>query len=162
MPFLEVKRTLAGEQRTYQCEALHVSPRVAIVRFVFTRPLSAGGLTMAAGDYTIGFFWSGRTYNLYHMLTAAGEPIADRFDVLDHVRIHQSNVRYDDLLLDVWRFPDGRIAVEDEDEVEAALAAGQLSQRRQATIARTRALLLRRAGTIAAQAVHNFEQLRSH
>lgn len=156
-PFREVKRTLSGEERVYECETVSISPRLAIVRFVFTRPLTAGGITFPAGGVTLGFFWRGRHYNLYHMLTADGQPIADRFDVIDNVRIQPDGVRYDDLLLDVWRYADGRIEVEDEDEVQEAIAAGRLSPERQLIIERTRRLLVGRAPAIVARALADFE-----
>ena len=78
--------------------SLLVSKRVAIVRYVFQSPFSAGGNTFDAGA-TPGFFWRGRNYNLYHILDRDGHPVADRFDVVDHVSILQSEVRYDDLCL---------------------------------------------------------------
>ena len=158
-PFREVKRTLGGKERVYDCEALHSSPRLAIARFEFTKSLVAGETTFPVQAYTLGFFWRGRHYNLYHSLTAGGELIADRFDIVDHVRIHAGGVRYDDLLLDIWLYPDGRIAVEDEDELEAAVATGQLSPARQQIITRTRALLLRRSPHIVSQALAEFRLL---
>ena len=152
-PFREVKRALSGEERVYDCEQVAVSARLAVVRFVFAQPLTAGGITFPAGGMTLGFFWRDRHYNLYHMLTADGGRIADRFDVIDHVRIRPDGVRYDDLLLDVWRYADGRIAVEDEDEVREAVAAGRLSRERQAIIDRTRRQVVQHAPAIVERAL---------
>ncbi|MGI8553370.1 MAG: DUF402 domain-containing protein [Dehalococcoidia bacterium] len=156
--FREVKRTITGEERVYECEPLTVSSRLAIVRFVFTRPLTANGITFPAGGVTEGFFWRDRHYNLYHMLTPDGEPIADRFDVIDHVRIHRDGVRYDDLLLDVWLYPDGRLQIEDEDEVAEAFEAGLLSPAKQQTIIQTRDLILRRREALVAGALKELQQ----
>lgn len=152
-PFREVKRTLDGAERVYECEALSVTPRLAIVRFVFSDPLNAGGVTFPVGAFTVGFFWRTRTYNLYHMLAASGSVIADRFDVVDRVRIRPDGVRYDDLLLDFWLYPDGRLREEDADEVAAAVSNGLLSPGRQATIERTRALLQHHARRIVDRAM---------
>ena len=151
--YRELKRSIGGEERVFACEALSVIPRLAILRFVSTRPVTAGGLDIPSGAFTLGFFWRTRHYNLYHMLTADGELIADRFDVVDGVRIGGDQLRYVDLLLDVWRRPDGRIEVEDEDEVQDAIVAGRLSPRRQRIIARTLALLQRRSAAIGAEAL---------
>jgi protein associated with RNAse G/E len=152
-PFRELKRTIHGEERVYDCDAIVVTPSVAIVRYVFTRPLTAGGRTFEPGGWTDGFFWRSRNYNLYHIVSRDGEPIADRFDVIDRVRLTPNGVRYDDLLLDVWIYPDGSTRVEDEDELQAVLPAGLLSASRLAIVRRTEALLLRRGRTIVARAL---------
>ena len=152
-PFLEIKRSLAGDERVYACELVSRSARLAVVRFVFSQPLIAGGITLPTGGVTLGFFWRGRHYNLYHMLSPDGQLIADRFDVVDNVIIRPDGVRYDDLLLDCWLRPDGRIEVEDEDEVQAAVATGRLDAKRQAIIGRTLNLLLRRAPVIVERAL---------
>src|SRR6266702_3154329 len=106
-PFREAKRAITGEERVFECEALAVTLRLAVVRYVFTRPLTAGGRTFEPGGWTEGFFWRSRNYNLYHIVSREGEPIADRFDVIDRVRIAPDGVGYADLLLDVWMYPDG-------------------------------------------------------
>jgi hypothetical protein len=158
--FREVKRTIAGEDRLFDCSAIAVTPRLAVVKFIFTRPLTIEGRTHEAGGWTEGFFWRGRNYNLYHIVSRDGEPLADRFDVIDHVRIYLDGVRYDDLLLDVWLYPDDRLLVEDEDEVQAALAAGLLSERRLALIRRTERLLITRGRRIVNQALQELAALR--
>jgi protein associated with RNAse G/E len=158
-PFLEIKRSLTGEERVYECELVRRSSRLVIVRFVFAQPLTAGGITFPTGGVTLGFFWRDRHYNLYHMLTPDGQRIADRFDVIDAAHFQPGGVRYDDLLLDVWLHHDGRIAVEDEGEVQEAVACGRLSPRQQATIERTKRLLTRRAPAIVEAAL---ARVRTH
>src|SRR6476661_3050698 len=95
--FREVKYALTGEERVFDCEAIAVTPRLAVVRFVFTRSLTIAGRNYEPGGWTEGFFWRGRNYNLYHIVSRDREPIADRFDIIDHVRIRPTGVRYDDL-----------------------------------------------------------------
>lgn len=158
--FREHKRSLAGAERTFECEAVAVTARLAVVRYFFKAPFTAGGNTFAIGGYTEGFFWRDRHYNLYHIVSGEGQPIADRFDVVDHVRIWPEGVRYDDLLLDVWRYADGRIVVEDEDEVDEAIAAGLLSPARQQVITRTRTLLVGRGQQIVEGALRELAGLR--
>jgi predicted RNA-binding protein associated with RNAse of E/G family len=147
-PFREVKRSIGGEERAFDCEALVVTQGVAIVRYVFTRPLTAGGRIFEPGGWTVGFFWRSRNYNLYHIVSRDAEPIADRFDIIDRVRLTPSSVRYDDLLLDVWRYPDGSVRIEDEDELQDAVAAGLVGDSRLALIRQTEKLLLARGKQI--------------
>lgn len=129
-----------------------MSPRLAIVRFVHSGSRTAGEFVFPAGSVTIGFFWAGRHYNLYRITGPDGAVIVYRFDVVDAVRITATHVSYTDLLLDLWVTPDGRLHVEDEEEVRAAEAAGLLSARRRQIIARTRAWLTRAHPRIIAEA----------
>lgn len=160
-PFLEVKRTIAGTERRFDCEAIFVSSRLAVVKFIFIRPVTIGGTTHEAGGWTEGFFWRRRNYNLYHIVSREGVPLADRFDVIDHVRIQPRGVRYDDLLLDLWLYPNGEVLLEDEDEVQQALAAGQLSQPRLEVIRRTEKLLLDQGRRIVDRALGELALLRA-
>jgi hypothetical protein len=159
LPFREVKRSIGGLERAFDCEALAVNARVAVVRYVFTRPLTAGGRTFDPGGWTVGFFWRGRNYNLYHIVSRDGEPIADRFDVVDRVRVTPDGVRYQDLLLDVWLYPDGSARVEDDDELQDAVASGLISERRLLLIRRTERLLLRGGRSIVARALEDLATL---
>jgi predicted RNA-binding protein associated with RNAse of E/G family len=151
--FREVKRTIAGVERLYDCQSIAVSSRMAAVRFVFTRPLKVAGRTFEPGGYTEGFFWRARHYNLYHIVSAGGEPILDRFDIIDRVKIRPGGVSYDDLLLDILIYADGRVVIEDEDELQEALQSGLVDKRRLALIRRTETLLLTRGHQIVERAL---------
>jgi hypothetical protein len=155
----ETKTTLGGRRQSFDCGLLALSPRLAVVRFQHTQTRTTSGFVIPAGSVTFGFFWSGRHYNLYRFTSPGGAVIAYRFDVVDNVRINRGEVRYTDLLLDAWLPPGGRLRIEDEDEVDAALAAGLLSPRRQAIIARTRRLLERGHPRIVAEAERELERV---
>ena len=139
----EIKRTLDGREQRFDCAALHLTPRLAIVRFDHPVARDAGGIHIPAGSWTAGFFWRGRAYNLYRFTAPDGSVLGYRFDVVDGVRITDERVRFTDLLLDCWLLPGGLPIFEDEDEVTEAEAAELLSPRRRTIIARTRRLLER-------------------
>ncbi len=159
--FREIKRSIDGRERSFDCTAIAVTSRVAIVKWVFPGPMTIDGRRFEPGGWTEGFFWRARSYNLYHIVGPDGEPVADRFDVIDHVRIAPDGVRYDDLLLDLWLFPDGRVHVEDEEEVQEALAGGLLTERRLALVRCTEQLLLRRGRRIVDAALRDLAVLRT-
>lgn len=148
----ETKVTLDGLQQTFECGVIALSPRLVIVRFEHPASRRAGEFLIPAGSITYGFFWPGRHYNLYRFTASDGSVIVYRFDVVDGVRITPGRVRYTDLLLDAWLTVTGDIRFEDEEEVAAAEAAGILSPRRRAIIARTRRLLARAHARIVTEA----------
>jgi hypothetical protein len=152
-PVRETKRTLDGRSETFVCTALHFTPRLALVRFDHPGERRAGGFYFPAGSHTLGYFWRARPYNCYRIAGSDGGVIAYRFDVVERVRINPAagHLWYHDLVLDLWRTPDGAITVEDQDEVDAARAAGLLSERQQRTIARVEAFLLRAHERIVAE-----------
>ncbi len=139
---LETKHTLDGRAQTFSCSAVLLSERLAVVRFEHSGAREVGGFRIPAGSHTLGFFWRWRPYNCYRMAGPDGRVIAYRFDVVDRVRISADHVSYHDLLLDIWVSPAGETSVEDEDEVEAATAAGLLSRAQRERIERTQRWLI--------------------
>src|SRR5207302_4167407 len=113
----------------------------------------AGGFEIPRVSYTTGFFWRDRTYNLYHITRADATPIADRFDVVEGVRIRRDALEYTDLLLDLWVSPLGEARFEDEDEVREYRDRGLLTDRQLATIERTGRYLARNHRRVIAAAL---------
>lgn len=156
---IEVKRFPEGRQETYRCQALHASPRLAVVLFLHPGERRAGGYLFLAGSRTYGFFWARRHYSLYVLCRPDGGLIAHRFDVIDQVRLRPGRVEYLDLALDVWVGPSGRAWTEDEDEVAELATRGLLSQRQLGLIERTKRLLLARHSRITAEAQEELRRL---
>ncbi len=99
----------------------------------------------AAGPLdSYGCFWPRRRYICYHIVVRGdGREWMTRFDVVRDVRLAPHEVRYTDLLLDLWSDDKG-MRWEDEDEVEDARLAGILDAADLATIERARTTLTRR------------------
>lgn len=161
-PIIETKHSIDGRAQSFSCTALSLTPRLAVVRFEHTRVGHAGGFAIPAGSYTLGFFWPRRSYNCYRFTAPAGEVIAHRFDVVEHVRIEPNHVSYRDLLLDLWVAPSGEAVFEDEDDVTAAITDGLLSPTQIDRIDRTRRLLLRSWRRIVAECEQVVERLPPH
>ncbi|MGH2587021.1 MAG: DUF402 domain-containing protein [Dehalococcoidia bacterium] len=152
---VESKETLDGRVESFACAALLLSPRLAVVRFDHPGERRTGGFFFPAGSYTVGYFWRSRSYNCYRIAGPDTRVIAYRFDVVDRVRIRAGHVHYRDLLLDIWVSPSGDVTVEDEDELQEAVARGLLTPAEQNLIHRTRRLLLRDH----ARVLHEVEQI---
>jgi uncharacterized protein len=159
--FTETKRTLDGRVQTFDVQLLAATRRLAVVRYEFTGTTyaRAGGFSIPPGSYTTGFFWRDRTYNLYHISRIDGTPIADRFDVIERVRIQRRGVEFTDLLLDLWVSGLGEARFEDEDEVQEYRERGLLSDRQFATIERTSRYLKRNHQRVVAAALAELARL---
>ena len=152
MEVTEVKRHLNGRVERFGCRLVLRRPHLAILRFDHKEARSAGGLRLPAGSRTFGFFWRRRPYVLYRIVGPDGRLIAHRFDVVEDVRLGETEVSYTDLLLDLWVDANGTAQVEDEDEVEEHARRGLLSPGQRKRIERTRELLLRGQQAIAREA----------
>ena len=87
--YIETKRTLDGRVQRFSTQLLLRTPRFVAVRYALggATAFTLGGFVIPPGSVSTGFFWRGRAYNLYHFTRADGTPIADRFDVVERVRI---------------------------------------------------------------------------
>jgi predicted RNA-binding protein associated with RNAse of E/G family len=125
---------------------------IPTVRFDHWRGRSVGGFRFPRGSVTHGFFWTRRRYSLYRMRGPDRRLIADRYDIVEDVRISEREVSYLDLLLDIWVAPGGAAQIEDEDEVLDHAHRGLLSGGQRSLIEETKALVLRRHHAIASEA----------
>jgi hypothetical protein len=149
---IEVKRHPDGTSHRFPCELLLLRRHVCVVGFRHWRGRSAGGFRIPRGSVTYGVFWTRRPYNIYRTFAPDGRLIADRFDVVEGVRLNDREVSYLDLYVDIWVAPDGTTVVEDEDEARAAASRGLLTRDQRRRIARAKALVLRRHRRIAHEA----------
>ena len=154
----EVKRHLDGRVERFACRLVARRPHVVVLRFDHKARRRAGGFTLLAGGRTYGFYWPKRPYVLYRILAPDGALIVHRFDVVEGVRLAESEVSYTDLLLDVLVDPMGRVRVEDEDHVADHARRGLLTPAQRERIERAKAVLLRRHGAIEREAMGLLEE----
>lgn len=133
MQIVEVKRHLDGHEERFVCDVLElVEGERAVVRWrsSLERPLEDGPLRIPPGPLlTLGYFWADRTYLVYKMLRPGPSEMlyGHRFDICTDVSITPEEIRYLDLLVDVWVDPQGNFFVLDEEELQEARARGLLT-----------------------------------
>ena len=139
----EVKERLEGEPLRFPLERWLVTESLAVGRW-----LAPDDCYAPAGTSSWGCWWRGRPYGAYRIHRPDGSLRSYRLDVLEALRIGGDEVHYRDLLLDAWILPSGEVRLEDEDEVEAAIAAGRLTAAQQRRVRWTQALFERRSGEL--------------
>jgi hypothetical protein len=145
MQILEIKYHLDGRVERFVCAVVELTSGRAILRYVGRRhkPLTDGPLYLPAGEFvTLAFFWEGRHYLIYKLLSPSGKLLGHRFDICEDVRITQATIHWKDLVLDLWVDPFEQIHVLDEDEVEEHKARGLLSPQQLNIIQETKGFLL--------------------
>lgn len=143
MTITEIKRHLDGREERYECELLLRTDDAALVRFGFHQdePREDGPFQLPSGEIvTLAAFWEGHPYLIYRLTDENDRLIGHRFDVCEAVHI-DDEIRYTDLLLDVWIPRDGNIYVLDADEIEDARSSGLMDERQVAFVDRVRQYL---------------------
>lgn len=120
---LEIKRTLDGREKRFDCRLLARSPDGghAAVLWVAPEPMHVHGVDLPGGTVSVGHFWTDRHYNVYHWLDPAGETLGYYFNICDQTRIGADVIEWRDLTVDVLALPGGRLDVLDEHELPAEL-----------------------------------------
>lgn len=98
-------------------------------RTKFRGRLSYDGLNIAKheGDYAVSRIREGLWYYQHTYHRASGEPIGSYYNINTPVEFYPDRIRYLDLEIDVVSWPDGRVEVIDEGELERRHRSGHLT-----------------------------------
>ncbi len=143
---VERKVALDGRILEFPLERWLATPDVIVGRWVADKDPRAISRYPRAGGYTSwGIWWPNLPYSAYRLHKPNGDLRIYRLDTIDQVIFDGEHVEFHDLLLDALIRPDGEVTIEDEDEVEQAIAECQLSLEQQWRIDWTRDLFVNRA-----------------
>ena len=123
-PILEIKRTLRGVEKRFECQLLSSGTGHAVVLWVASQPMHVHGVDLPAGTVSFGHFWEDRGYNVYHWMDGSAETIETLgyyFNIADETHVSPGVISWRDLVLDVLVTPDGRCRVLDQHELPTDL-----------------------------------------
>ena len=113
----ELKTTLGGELKRFDCGCIHLSAGYAVVSYRMPKDVRLEDLLLPEGTLSLGYFWEGKPYTAYHWVGDKGETLALYFNICDSTRISDTEIAWRDLTVDVLMTPDRRCRVLDEDEL---------------------------------------------
>ena len=114
---VEIKTTLAGERKEFDCELLKFTRGEVAVIYRMPRDVQLEDLLLPKDSISIGYFWEDRAYNTYHWIDEQCQTLALYFNICDNTRISRQQVAWRDLTVDVLITPDLRCRVLDEEEL---------------------------------------------
>ena len=120
---IEVKRTLAGLEKRFECRVLARTSTHLAVLWIAPAAMHVHGVDLPAGTVSFGHFWTDRPYNVYHWLRADQSTVGFYFNLADRTTWTAERLDWRDLTLDVLATPEGRLELLDEDELPALLDA---------------------------------------
>jgi len=119
-PLIEIKRTVAGAEKRFQCRRLHANGPHLVVLFVAPAPMHVHGVALPAGTVTFGHFWRDRPYNVYQWLDpVTGSSLGVYVNLAAETRIDEDRLEWLDLIVDVLVVPGQPPRLLDEDEIPA-------------------------------------------
>lgn len=139
----EVKETLAGTSKTFQCHLVERQGGGLVVLFVSRAAVRVHDVDLPAGTVTFGYFWVERSFNVYHWMTPTGTTLAFYVNLADGTSIEGGTLRWRDLTVDILIPRSGEACVLDEDEIPHATDATT-----RARIDHAKHDVLRRASTL--------------
>jgi predicted RNA-binding protein associated with RNAse of E/G family len=125
--YLEIKRHKNKPEQRFRCELLHRESGYAVLRYVAEKSGLIAAMSIAPGSTTVAHYWQDRPYVAWRMFDLKKNLIGTLFHICTNVCIREDHLSYDDLLLDIWIMPDGKIRVLDEDELQACITTGLVS-----------------------------------
>ena len=124
----EVKTTLAGERKLFDCELLALTEGEAVVIYRMPRDIMLEDVPLPRGGRSLGYFWEARAYNVYHWVDDNLQTLALYFNICDNTRISPTQIAWRDLTVDILITPDRRCRVLDEDELPDDIDSKLLSR----------------------------------
>jgi hypothetical protein len=118
---VEIKRTLAGVEKRFDCRRLAGDAHHAVVLWIAPEPMHVHGVDLPAGTISFGHFWTDRHYNVYHWVDRSGRTVGFYFNLADRTRISDATLEWRDLVIDVLATPAGRLDLLDEDELPSVV-----------------------------------------
>ena len=117
---LELKRTLFGREKCFDCQVLSTQGAHLIVLFVALEAMQVHDLTLPPRTVTFGHFWGDRPYNVYHWLDGAtGRTLGFYVNLSRDTHIEIDRLEWLDLVVDVLVLPNHPPRILDEDEIPA-------------------------------------------
>ena len=113
----EIKTTLGGERKSFDCELLRRARCEAVVIYRMPREMQLEDLLLPEGCVSLGYFWEHKPFNCYHWVDDKHRTLALYFNICDNTRISDARIAWRDLSVDVLITPDLRCRVLDEDEL---------------------------------------------
>src|SRR5450432_4344977 len=104
----ELKRTLGGREKRFDCAVLRRTASQVTVLFVAPEAMHVHGVNLPAGTVTFGHFWTDRPYNVYHWLDArSGATLGFYVNLSAETKVSDHVLEWLDLIVDILILPDG-------------------------------------------------------
>jgi uncharacterized protein len=124
-PIIERKIGYVGRVVEHRCRLLKGGVEDVVlfhkIEEAFTMTTNQSSLTIPEGSYTLAYYWKDRPYNVYIWRDHRGAYLGSYFNIVRNTNINNEVVSFEDLIIDVLVFADGRASVLDEEELPVSI-----------------------------------------
>jgi uncharacterized protein len=124
-PIIERKIGYDGKLVEHHCRLLKAGVEDVVlfhrIKDAFTMTTNQSSLTIPEGSYTLAHYWKARAYNVYIWRDHRGEYLGSYFNIVRNTNINNEVVSFEDLIIDVLVFADGKASVLDEEELPVSM-----------------------------------------
>lgn len=120
---LEHKQNYNKSDQTFKCERLYQDEDLVLLRYITDRDFPVAGRVIRSGSTTLGVYRQGGNFVFWIMLDPDSRLQGYLLHICEPITISVDEVKYKDLLLDIWQSPGEAPELLDEDELEEALRA---------------------------------------
>ena len=80
----EIKTTLSGERKKFECELLSLSDGEAVVIYRMPNDVQLEDVLLKKDTISIGYFWEEKSFNAYHWIDDQHNSLALYFNIWGH------------------------------------------------------------------------------
>ena len=121
--FTEYKRTYFGEIKIFECRLAEKKSNELVIIYEISAPIRFLDTNFLPGSKSYGYYWTKKNYNVYHWLDPDDKTLVFYFNISKDTKILDSSVEWQDLIVDIVAFPDGKTTVLDEHEVPKTMSS---------------------------------------
>jgi hypothetical protein len=138
----EIKCHKNKPDQQFVCDVALAEPGYIVIVYHAEKAGRISDIHIAPGSTTIAHYWQDGGYVLWRMFSRDKSLIGTLFHICRDTDINETEVRYTDLLLDIWIGADGAVRVLDEDELADAIQAGLVTEDEQRWIGQQKEIIL--------------------
>jgi uncharacterized protein len=124
--FTEFKKTYFGETKVFECRLIERKRDEVVILYQISAPAKFVGVSFHSGSKSYGYYWTKRNYNIYHWVDNHKKTIVFYFNISRNTKILERSVEWNDMIVDVAVFPDGKTMILDEDEIPKNMDSNDL------------------------------------
>ena len=115
--YIEIKNTYFGEKKEFNCTLASKTNDELVIIFQISEEMKFLETNFPSWSKSFGYYWKEKNYNVYHWKDPSGKTLLFYFNIAKNTEILENSVTWQDLIVDLVVYPDGKRVVLDQEEI---------------------------------------------
>ncbi|MHB1909027.1 MAG: DUF402 domain-containing protein [Nitrososphaerales archaeon] len=115
--YIEIKNTYFGEKKEFNCTLVSKTKDELVIIFQISEAMRFLETNFPSRSKSFGYYWKEKNYNIYHWKDINGTTLLFYFNISKNTQILEDSVTWQDLIVDLVVYPDGKKVVLDQEEI---------------------------------------------